>query len=421
MNFLNSLSFAREIDSKDTLKHFRSRFNIPKTDGKEKIYFLGNSLGLQPVTTASAIQEVLDQWSQFGVEGFTHGKNPWMDFHDQLAGPLAEIVGALPSEVVVMNHLTVNLHLLMSGFYSPEGKKNKIICEAKAFPSDQYMMETHVRFHGLDPEKTIIEIQPRAGEHHIRTEDIVEEIEKQKNELSLILWGGVNYYSGQFFDIQAITGAAHRAGAIAGFDMAHAAGNVILKLHDWNVDFACWCSYKYLNSGPGTIAGAYIHERYHHNHSVPKLAGWWGYEKENRFKMKKGFKPVASAEGWQVSTPPMILYAAHKASLEIFKEAGMDNLAVKGQQLSDYLIFLLNEINAVHPDHPIEIITPLSKGCQVSVLFKQNGRQIFERLSINGIFADWREPSVIRVAPVPLYNTFEEVFNYTGVIKTLLT
>lgn len=421
MNFLNSLSFAREIDSKDSLKHFRSRFNIPKTDGKEKIYFLGNSLGLQPVTTASAIQEVLDQWSQFGAEGFTHGKNPWMDFHDQLAGPLAEIVGALPPEVVVMNHLTVNLHLLMSGFYSPAGKKNKIICEAKAFPSDQYMMETHVRFHGLDPEKTIIEIQPRAGEHHIRTEDIVEEIEKQKDELSLILWGGVNYYSGQFFDIQAITGAAHRAGAIAGFDMAHAAGNVILKLHDWNVDFACWCSYKYLNSGPGTIAGAYIHERYHHNHSVPKLAGWWGYEKENRFKMKKGFKPVASAEGWQVSTPPMILYAAHKASLEIFKEAGMDNLAVKGQQLSDYLIFLLNEINAVHPDHSIEIITPLSKGCQVSVLFKQNGRQIFERLSINGIFADWREPSVIRVAPVPLYNTFEEVFNYTRVIKTLLT
>jgi kynureninase len=314
-----------------------------------------------------------------------------------------------------MNHLTVNLHLLMAGFYKPEGKRTKIICEAKAFPSDQYMLETQVLHHNLAPETTIIEVEPRKGEHFIRDEDILKKIDEHKDELALVLWGGVNYYTGQLFDIKSITEAAHAAGARAGFDLAHAAGNAELKLHDWNVDFACWCSYKYLNSGPGAVAGAFIHERYIGDNNIPRLAGWWGYKKATRFKMEKGFRPEPTAAGWQLSTPPMILFAAHKAALQIFEEAGMERLVKKGKQLSDYLMFLLTSIKSDN----IEILTPASKGCQVSLLFKTRGRDIFDKLSSEGIFADWREPDVIRVAPVPLYNTFEEVYHFYEVIKKL--
>ena len=406
-------------DKNDPLSHFRKKFLIPQKNGKEQIYFLGNSLGLQPVTTASYICDVLAQWSQYGVEGFFMGDDPWINYHDKLTPSLSHITGALPHEIVVMNHLTVNLHLLLASFYRPDKKRFRIICEANAFPSDQYMLETHVKHHGLNPEKTIIEVHPRDGEINIRTEDIADIISKHSSELSLVLWGGVNYLTGQLFDLPAITRMAHDAGALAGFDLAHAIGNVKLDLHNWNADFACWCSYKYLNAGPGGIAGAYIHERYHSDANLPRLAGWWGYDKASRFKMKKGFKPVGTAEGWQVSTPPIILMAAHKAALDIFMEAGMDNLVQKSKRLSDYLIHLINDVNKNAGSELITVLTPLSKGCQVSMMVKHKPRQIFEQLMENGIFADWREPDVIRVAPVPLYNTFNEVYIFSEVMKKL--
>ncbi len=397
------------------MKDFRHKFIIPERNGKEQIYFLGNSLGLQPRNTAEAIGEILYQWSHYGVEGFFEGEKPWLKLHDSLTEPLAEIVGCLPSEVVVMNHLTVNLHLLMASFYRPDKNKFKIICEAKAFPSDQYMLETQVKHHGLDPDKVIIEVHPREGEYIIHHEDILATIEKHKQELALVLWGGVNYYTGQLFDMQSIAAAAHAAGAKIGLDLAHAVGNVALQLHDWNIDFAAWCSYKYLNSGPGGVAGAYIHERYHNN-TVPRLAGWWGYEKETRFKMLHGFKPVNSAEGWQLSTPPMMLLAAHKASLDIFQEAGMSDLVKQGIKNSDLLIELLKQ----ETSSKIDILTPDVKGCQVSVLIKKEGKSLFDQLSKHGVFADWREPDVIRVAPVPLYNTTEEIKQFANIFKKIL-
>jgi kynureninase len=402
------------------ISSFRHRFRIPSRDGKELIYFLGNSLGLQPVTASDAIQHILDQWSYHGVEGFFKGPDAWMDFHDCLTAPLSEIIGSSPSEVVVMNHLTVNLHLMMTSFYRPIGKRNKIICEAKAFPSDQYMLETHLKSRGLDPNEIIIEVQPRQNEYEIRTEDIIAVIHQHANEVAMVFWGGVNYYTGQRFDMASITSAAHDAGAVAGFDLAHAIGNVHLHLHEWNVDFACWCSYKYLNSGPGGIAGAFIHERYHGDDSIPRLAGWWGYPKESRFLMEKGFRATNGAEGWHVSTPPVMLYALHKVSLDIFSEAGMENLANAGNAMSDYFIQSLQEINRQLKTSPINILTPADKGCQVSLLLKKNAKLIFEQLDGNGIFADWREPGVIRAAPVPLYNTTEEIDQFIQVMKKLL-
>jgi kynureninase len=424
MNFENSLSFARRLDQQDELKEFRNRFLLPSGNGKEPIYFLGNSLGLQPQTVKPYIQQVLKQWAKYGVEGFVKGEHPWMDYHGALIQPLSKIIGALPHEVVVMNQLTVNLHLMMVSFYQPGGKRNKIICESKAFPSDQYMFETHIRHYGLDPDDMIIEVAPRQGEQLIRLEDILSAIEQHKNELALLLWGGVNYYTGQLFDMKTITKAAQSAGAKVGFDLAHAAGNVPLQLHDWNVDFACWCSYKYLNSGPGAAGAAYIHERYHHDHSIRRLAGWWGYDKATRFKMQKGFKPVLSAEGWQLSTPSPVLFATHKAALEIFEEAGMNALVKKSKLLSDYLFFVLDEVNAAQPEKIIEIITPRNekgKGCQVSMLMLKRGRGVFDELSRSGIFTDWREPDVIRIAPVPLYNTFEEVWTFGETLQKILS
>jgi kynureninase len=397
-------------DKNDSLSQFRSKFLIPEKNGNQQIYFLGNSLGLQPKSTALYINEVLEQWSKYGVEGFFIGHDPWMNYHDKLTKPLSLLTGAKQHEIVVMNHLTINLHLLLASFYRPNKKRFRIICEANAFPSDQYMLETHIRHHGLDPAKTIVE----ATSANIR-----ETISKYTSELSLVLWAGVNYYSGEKYDIPAITKMVHETGAIAGFDLAHAIGNIELDLHQWNVDFACWCSYKYLNSGPGGIGGAYIHERYHRDENVPRLAGWWGYDKETRFMMKKGFRPVNSAEGWQVSTPPIILMAAHKAALDIFEEAGIQDLVRKGNRLSDYLIYLINGINDEAGKPLIEVLTPASKGCQVSLRVKHKARQVFEKLMENGIFADWREPDVIRVAPVPLYNTFTEVFNFSEVMKKL--
>jgi kynureninase len=333
------------------------------------------------------------------------------------------VVGALPHEVVIMNLLTVIIHLMMVSFYKPEGNKNKILCEAKAFPSDQYMLETFLKHRGFDPNEIIIEVSPRKGEYTIRTEDILGTIEQNKDQLALVFLGGVNYYTGQLFNIKAITVAAHAAGAIAGYDLAHAAGNVPLLLHEWDVDFACWCSYKYLNSGPGAIAGTYIHERFHLDTSLHRLGGWWGYDKETRFRMQTGFQPVFTAEGWQLSTPPMILFACHKASLEVFEEAGIDRLFEKGKKLSNYLLFVLKEINSESKHNLIKILTPLheaERGCQVSMLMLENGRAIFEGLGKQGVFADWREPDTIRVAPVPLYNSFEEVWKFGEIVRKVL-
>lgn len=416
-------SYAEEMDAKDPLRKFRDRFIIPNENGKEKIYFLGNSLGLQPKTTGDYLKRVLADWSEHGVEGFFRGDDPWLKRHDLLAAPLAEIVGALPNEVVVMNQLTVNLHLMLISFYKPAGKRFKIICEAKAFPSDQYMLDSHIRYHGLDPAEVLIEIAPRRGKDTIAHEDIMAAIEANSHELALVFFGGVNYYTGQLFDIAAITAAAHAAGAKAGFDLAHAAGNVPLSLHEWDVDFACWCSYKYLNSGPGAIAAAYIHERYHTDQSLDRFAGWWGEDKQERFLMEKHFRPAESAEGWQLSTPSILLYAAHQASLEIFREATMPALVDKGSRLSDYLIFLLHDINEQAGRRVVHILTPTNakeKGCQVSISVPGSGPRVFDAIVQHGVFADWREPDVIRVAPVPLYNTFSEVWQFARIVEKIL-
>lgn len=424
MIFEKSKSFAQQLDEQDPLKEFRDRFIIPVKDGKQQIYFLGNSLGLQPKSTKAELNKVLEQWAKYGVEGFFEGNDPWMDYHDQLTGPLSKIVGALPNEVVVMNQLSVNLHLMMKSFYRPTGKRNKIICEAKAFPSDQYMFETQVRDHGLNPDETIVEVKPREGEPTIRTEDILSTIQQFGDSTAIVLFSGINYYTGQLFAIKKITEAAHAVGAICGFDLAHAAGNIPLRLHDCDVDFACWCSYKYLNSGPGAVGGVFIHEKYHQDISIPRYAGWWGYDKATRFKMEKGFKPVLSAEGWQLSTPSLFLYAAHKAALDIFEEAGMEKLEAKRKLLNGYLWFLLTEINNNSSEKIMEIITPSNeeeRGSQVSILMLQEGRKIYDELKKAGVMPDWREPNVIRLAPVPLYNSFEEVWQFTNILQQILS
>ncbi len=422
MEFENSLAYARQLDEGDALKNFRDQFNLPPYHNSDAIYFLGNSLGLQPKRTGEYIQQVLEQWGRYGVEGFFTGDAPWMDLHSRLQPTLAEIVGALPHEVVVMNSLTVNLHLLLVSFYQPQGKRVKILCEAKAFPSDQYMLQTHLRQRGFHPQETLIEVAPREGETLLKEEDILSAIEEHKEELALVFFGGVNYYTGQFFNMQAITEAAHHYNIMAGFDLAHAAGNMPLQLNNWDVDFASWCSYKYLNSGPGAVGGAYIHERYHHNASLNRFAGWWGNKRETQFLMKPEFEPAASAEGWQLSTPSPILYAAHFAALSVFKEAGVQAVFEKNKNLNNYLHFVLNEVIKTVPNGYLKILTPTnvaSKGCQVSMLVKA-GKAVFDALSKEGVFADWREPDVIRVAPVGLYNTFQEVWRFAQLLQSII-
>ena len=421
MIFENNLAFAQQLDIEDALKDFRSKFYIPIINGKECIYFTGNSLGLQPKTTQDYVLDELEDWASFGVEGHFHARQPWFSYHEIFPPLLTKIVGAQPEEIVVMNQLTVNLHLLMVSFYRPTNKRYKIICEAKAFPSDQYAFESQVKFHGLDAEDAIIEIAPREGEHCIRTEDILSTIKQHGNETALVIFGAVNYYTGQVFDMESICKASHEAGACCGFDLAHAIGNIELHLHDWDIDFACWCSYKYLNSGPGGVAGAFINQKYIGDTGLPRLAGWWGYDKATRFNMDKGFKPIPTAEGWQLSNAPVLSMAAHKASLDIFEDAGMENLIAKGKQLSDYLMFILDEINTGLKNKMIGVITPAKeKGCQVSILMLQQGKEVFEALKQNGVLADWREPNVIRVAPVPLYNSFEDIFRFGEIMKKTL-
>jgi kynureninase len=424
LKYRNTADYAAYLDEEDPLKGFRDKFYIPIVKGKEAVYLTGNSLGLQPKATQDYILNELEDWANYGVEGHEHARNPWLTYHEMFPGVLTDIVGALPEEIVVMNQLTVNLHLLMISFYQPTKERFKIICEAKAFPSDQYAIHSQVTFHGYDPETTIIEIAPREGEHNIRTEDILETIREHGAETALVLFGGVNYYSGQVFDMKTITEAAQQAGAYCGFDLAHAAGNVSIKLHDWNVDFACWCSYKYLNSGPGGVSGAFIHQRHIADKTIPRLAGWWGHDKASRFKMGNVFDPIPTAEGWQLSNAPVLSMAAHKASLDIFKEAGMDNLIKKGSALNGYMMYLLDEINKQQPDKIIEVITPRNeseKGCQVSMLMLKDGKTIFDALIRAGVIADWREPNVIRVAPVPLYNSFSDVYRFGEIISAVIS
>lgn len=422
-NFENTQAFAKQLDKEDPLKGFRNKFYIPIILGKESIYFTGNSLGLQPKTAQEYVLNEMEDWANFGVEGHFHARHPWIKYHEMFPGKLAPILGAGENEIVVMNQLTINLHLLLITFYRPTKQRYKIICEEKAFPSDQYALQSQASLWGLDPDKVIIEVKPRHGEYIIRNEDILATIKQHNDEVAVVIIGGVNYYTGQVFDMNAITAAAHEVGANCGFDLAHGAGNVELQLHDWNVDFACWCSYKYLNSGPGAVSGAFIHERHVTDKSLKRLQGWWGTNKESRFKMEKEFDPIPTAEGWQISNSPVLNMASHKASLDIFEEAGFKNTIAKMKKLSAYLLFILDDINAACSKKMIEIITPRDEnehGCQVSMFMLEKGKEIYEALKKNGVIVDWREPNVIRLAPTPLYNTYEDIYRFGEIIKNML-
>lgn len=418
MTFQNTLQFAQELDQKDPLNSYRNEFIFPQHNDKNVIYFTGNSLGLQPKRTKKYVDDVMNDWANLAVEGHFYAEKPWWDYHERFANPLSKIVGALPSEVTVMNTLTVNLHLLMVSFYRPTAKRYKIICEEKAFPSDQYMFQSQVAHHGFDPATTIVEIKRREGEHNIRLEDIVSKIEEVGDELALVLFGGVNYYTGQVFDMAAIVEAGHKAGAYVGFDLAHAAGNIKLDLHNWNADFAAWCSYKYMNSGPGNASGCFVHQKHHHS-GMPRFAGWWGHNKERRFKMEPTFDPVQGAEGWQISNLPILSLAPYLASVEMFDEIGMDKLIAKRNQITSYLEFILHEIDK-EVASTFEIITPSNpeeRACQLSVFLHGEGRSLFDYLMKNGVITDWREPNVIRLAPVPLYTSFEDMYHFGQILK----
>lgn len=416
MEYQNNLEFAQKMDAADPLKSFRDKFHFPTFHDNPVVYFTGNSLGLQPKSVQSYIQEELDAWAKYGVEGHFLAKKPWFAYHENLTEKAAKVVGAKPIEVVITHSLTTNLHLLMVSFYRPEGKRTKILCEAKAFPSDQYALESQVRFHGLNPEEHLIEIAPIEGEDLIREEDIFAKIEELGDELAMIMIGGVNYYTGQLFDMEKITKAGHAVGANVGFDLAHAAGNINLKLNEWGVDFAAWCSYKYMNSSPGGVSGIYVNERHANNPDLPRFAGWWGYDKETRFQMEPGFKPMAGAEGWQLSNAPVLGMAAHLASLDIFEEAGMDRIGEKRDILTAYLEFIIDDISERNKDRcTFEIVTPRDKtkrGAQLSILAHGQGKALFDVLSDQGVVADWREPNVIRIAPAPLYNSFEDCYRF---------
>jgi len=416
--FEPGLAFAKLQDDMDILHNLRRRFHFPQHDGKASIYFCGNSLGLQPISAAYLFEKELADWAKYGVEGHFQAENPWFSYHRPFSAELAKIVGAQEEEVVAMNTLTVNLHLLLISFYRPTAERYKIIMEEGAFPSDQYAIETQVRMHGLHPEDAIIELKPRDGEHTLRKEDILEAIEQAGPTLACVLIGGVNYYTGQLFPLREITEAAHQVGAYCGFDLAHAMGNVPLALHDWQVDFACWCSYKYLNSGPGGVGGIFVHQKHGNNPDTFRLGGWWGNDEKDRFKMEKGFIPAKGAVSWQMSNAPVFNMIAHKASLDIFSKTNMKELRKKSLRLTAYLEFLLQQID--HLD--FEIITPKDpeqRGAQLSLLFGKKGREIFDALSRQGVIADWREPNVIRIAPVPLYNSFEDVYRFYEILNAL--
>jgi len=423
MMFKANAAWAAEQDRLDELAGFRDRFFMPKrADGRDEIYLCGNSLGLQPKSVRDYLEQELREWEKLAVRGHFDAQRPWMPYHEFLTEHTAEIVGALPSEVVNMNTLTVNLHLMMVSFYRPTPERYKLLIEKPAFPSDRYTAESQLRFHGLDPAKALLEIGPREGETDIRDEDLYALIEKEGDAIALILLPGVQYYSGQVFYMAEITRLGHRKGCVVGFDLAHATGNLVMQLHDWDVDFAVWCNYKYMNSGPGAVAGCFVHER-HHRAELPRFAGWWGHDKATRFRMGPHFQPIASAEGWQLSNPPILALAPILASLDIFHDAGMQRLRAKSERLTGYLEFLLRERLA----REIEIITPAEpsrRGCQLSLRVTSaspiQGRQVFETLESNGVTCDWREPDVIRVAPAPLYNSFSDVWQFVEELETAL-
>lgn len=418
--YQNNLAYAQEQDKQDELAHLRNEFLIPKDkNGKDWLYFTGNSLGLQPKNTQKYIQQELDDWANYGVEGHFEAKNPWLSYHELLTENMAKIIGGKPLEVVVMNTLTTNLHLLMASFYQPTKKKYKIVIESDAFPSDRYAVESQLKFHGFDAEEGLINWRPRAGEELLRIEDLEEIVDQQGDEIALLLIGGVNYYTGQYLELQRIAEIGHSKQCFVGIDLAHGAGNVTPQLHDSGVDFAAWCTYKYLNSGPGSLSGLFVHEKHAHNKELPRFAGWWNHNKETRFNMRQPFDVMPGAEGWQLSNPPILSMAAIKASLDMFGEVGMDALRKKSEKLTGYFEYLINQIGS----DSIRIITPSNpkeRGCQLSIQVKNADKALHASLTENNIITDWREPDVIRCAPVPMYNSFEDVYRMVSVLKTLL-
>ena len=422
MNFETNAEFADRLDAEDPLADMRSHFHIPPHDNGETIYLCGNSLGLQPREAQRLLDEELEDWRRYGVEGHFNARRPWMPYHEMFAEPLADLVGAKPLEVVCANTLTVNLHLMMVSFYTPTRDRYRLVIEKPAFPSDRYAAESQVLFHGLDPQDALIEIAPRDGESWIRASDISALIEEMGDSIALIMLPGVQYYSGQLFDIRGITALAREKGCKVGWDLAHAVGNVPLSLNDWGPDFAVWCSYKYLNGGPGAVGGYFVHERHSNSRELPRFAGWWGHEKRSRFRMGPDFVPISGAEGWQLSNPPIFSMTPLIASLSLFQEAGIDRLRSKSVQMTAYLDFLLE----VELEDKITVFTPAeseSRGCQLSLVLaagREQGRQVFERLSSQGVIADWREPDVIRVAPVPLYNSHGDVWRFVRILKEAL-
>lgn len=421
MEYSVEKSLAIKLDNEDVLKSFRDKFHFPKQpNGKPYIYLCGNSLGLQPKTTVSALNQELADWQQYGVEGHFHAKHPWMPYHENLTAAMARVVGAKPEEVVVMNTLTVNLHLMMVSFYRPTGQRVKIVIEADAFPSDKYAAESQIRAHGFDPAECLIELKARKGEVCLRAEDIKDIIDEQGESIALIMLGNTNYYTGQYFDMKKISQWGHAKGCKVGFDCAHGAGNVQLDLHNSGCDFAVWCNYKYLNSGPGGMGGVFIHERHIKERSIHRFAGWWGHNKETRFRMRDGFDPIPTAEAWQLSNPPILAMAAVWASLQIFDEAGMDRLRAKAIKLTGYTEYLVKQLG----EDVVKIITPenpAERGSQLSIQVKNADRKLFEKVSKAGVIADWREPDVIRIAPVALYNSYEDVFQFYTILKDCLS
>ncbi len=419
----NTLAYAQAQDAADGLAHFREKFLIPKHNGKDLIYFCGNSLGLQPKNTRIKIEKHLLDWENMAIEGYFEGDEPWMYAHKAVRPILADWMGASEIEVCPMANLTVNLQLMLASFYIPNGTRTKIVMEAGAFPSDQYAVETHLKLRGQNPETDILEISPREGEYTLRTEDILEVLEQNKNEIALLMLGGINYYTGQLFDIKTITAKGKSIGAMVGWDLAHVAGNVPLELHAWEVDFAAWCSYKYWCSGPGGMSGIFVNEKYANDNTLNRLAGWWGYDEATRFKMTKGFVPQPGAEGWGLSCNNMLALTSHQAALEIYAEAGKDKLRKKAIALTAFAEFIISEINDKIGDSYFKIITPTNpeeRGSQLSIIVKQDGKKVFDALTANGVIGDWREPNVIRIAPKPMYNTFEEVYKFGVVLSSMI-
>ena len=420
MTYQNSLDYAKQLDQEDPISYLRNQFHIPRDKhGKEWLYFTGNSLGLQPKITSKYIEQELDDWANFGVEGHFEAKNPWLSYHELLTDTMAKVVGAKPVEVVVMNTLTTNLHLLMVSFYQPSKTKYKIIIESDAFPSDRYAVQSQLSFHGFDPEEALIEWKPKEGKELLELEDLKSILDSQGDEVALLLIGGVNYYTGQYLDIKKIAELGHAKKCMVGIDLAHGAGNIQPNLHDSSIDFAAWCTYKYLNSGPGSLSGLFVHEKHAQRKDLPRFAGWWNHNKETRFNMRQPFDVMEGAEGWQLSNPPILSMAAIKASLDIFEKVGMDALVKKSKKLTGFFEYLVNEIAS----DTIKIITPTNpneRGCQLSLQVKNADKNLHKKLTENNIITDWREPDVIRCAPVPMYTSFEDVYHMVTILESLL-